>query len=63
VVGCVLLIMPQMFLRQFGLTAIYTVVAGVIATVVYGYTLLRLKGMGTIQEAPEAWGLTPANQS
>ena len=63
VVGCVLLIMPQMFLRQFGLTAIYTVVAGVIATVVYGSTLLRLKGMGTIQEAPEAWGLTPANQS
>ena len=63
VVGCVLLIMPQMFLREFGMTAIYSVVAGVIACVVYGSTLLRLKGMGTIQEAPEAWGLTPSNES
>ena len=60
VASLVLQLTPLMACKCFGLAFILGTVGGVIAIFWYAVTLLHLLAMGTIQSAPEKWGVAVA---
>lgn len=58
VASLVMLFLPMAALREFGLSVALGIIASIMAVLLFEVPLLRVLGTGSIQAAPEAWGLT-----